>query len=462
MTGRGRGLNVSVMVDPQQPLALDLYELTMAQAYLAERMHTEPATFSLFVRHLPEGWGFLVAAGLEQALERLERLSFAEEDLAYLETTRLFSSVFLDHLRGVHFRGDVRGLPEGTPFFPHEPVIEVDATLLEAQLVETAVLNAIHVATVIASKAARCVAAAAGRPLVDFGMRRAHGLEAALAAARSAWIAGFAGTSNVLAGKLYGIPVSGTMAHSLVEAFDDEERAFTAFASAGTGPATLLVDTYDTVEGTRRAARVAAALGDRVRGVRIDSGDLAVAALEARRVLDDAGLAEATIVASGGLDEHEIARLAASGAPIDGFGVGSSFATGGDAPYLDMAYKLVAAAGRPVLKLSRGKATWPGRKQVYRTLDGGLAVGDLIALADHDPHDGVALIEPMMSAGVRIGAPTLADARARFQARYRELPRRVRQLAAGTFPVDFSRALRAERDIARAAITVRQVQGART
>jgi len=190
MTGRGRGLNVSVMVDPQQPLALDLYELTMAQAYLAERMHTEPATFSLFVRHLPEGWGFLVAAGLEQALERLERLSFAEEDLAYLETTRLFSSVFLDHLRGVRFRGDVRGLPEGTPFFPHEPVIEVDATLLEAQLVETAVLNAIHVATVIASKAARCVAAAAGRPLVDFGMRRAHGLEAALAAARSAWIAG--------------------------------------------------------------------------------------------------------------------------------------------------------------------------------------------------------------------------------------------------------------------------------
>jgi nicotinate phosphoribosyltransferase len=431
-------------------LLVDLYELTMAESQLAEGRAEEPATFSLFVRRLPKGWGFLVAAGLEAVLGYLEGLRFGSDDLAFLEAGGRVGPGLLRRLEGLRFTGSVRAVPEGTPVLPDEPLLEVTGPMIEAQIAESMVVNHVHVATLLATKAARCVEAAAGRPVIDFSLRRAHGADAAMAAARSSWIAGFAATSNVLAGRLTGMPIAGTMAHSYVQSFPSETDAFRAFARAYPQDAVLLVDTYDTVRGTRRAAGVAAetaAGGGRVRGVRIDSGDPLAVSREVRRILDDAGLGDLTIIASGGLDEHEIARLIGAGAPIDAYAVGSRFGASAGAPYLDMAYKLVESGGRPTLKLSAGKAIWPGRKQVWRA-DGGLGDRpDLLAEADEPAPAGTRpLLLDAMRDGRRTGSEDADAARAHWARERVRVPLAARALDAQPLAPLVSEALRARRD----------------
>jgi nicotinate phosphoribosyltransferase len=431
------------------PLALrdaalftDLYELTMAASYWREGM-TGDATFSLFVRRLPAGRSFLVAAGLEDALEYLCAFRFSADGLRYLATLGLFDREFLEFLAGVRFTGEVRAVPEGTPVFADEPLLEVTAPILEAQLVETALLNCTHVQTLIASKAARCVLAARGRPVVEFGLRRAAGTDAGLKAARSAYLAGAVMSSNVLAGLAYGIPPTGTMAHSYVSAFPQEIEAFRAFARAFPDRTILLLDTYDTPAGARQAVTVArelAAAGHRLAGVRLDSGDLVALSREVRRVLDAAGFSDAKIFASGGLDEEEIDRCLAAGAPIDAFGVGTRMNVSADAPYLDMAYKLVRYDGRDVLKTSPGKTTWAGPKQVYRLRDaGGGAAGDVLALLDEPAPPGAAdpLLEPVMRGGRPVRPhPPLHVAREHCRGAIAHLPPAVRRLGeAAVYPV---------------------------
>jgi nicotinate phosphoribosyltransferase len=426
-------------------LLLDLYQLTMAQSYFAEGMHLRPATFSLYTRRLPRGWGYLVAAGLDDALAYLEGFAFCESDLAFLEETGLFRADFLAFLAGVRFTGDVRALPEGTVFFPDEPVLEVTAPVLEAQLVETIVLQEIHFQSLVAGKAARCVEVAGGRTLVDFGLRRTHGADAGMRVARASYLAGFDSTSNVLAGKAYGIPIAGTMAHSYIEAFADELAAFRAYARSFPDRAILLVDTYDTVEGARRAAVVAGELaerGHRLVGVRLDSGDLSVLAREVRAVLDAARCEAVTIFASGGLDELDVAELLAAGVPIDGFGIGSRLGTVADSPYLDMAYKLVAFDGRPTLKLSPTKATWPGSKQVWRMTANGELAFDVVGLAgEEEPEGGEPLLVPVMERGQRVWQDSLEGARRRCAEQRATLPERCRRLDAGAYEVERSRPL---------------------
>jgi nicotinate phosphoribosyltransferase len=347
-------------------LFTDLYELTMLQAYRAERMR-DTAVFTLFVRRLPEHRNFLLACGLESVLEHLEHLRFSEDDLAYLRSLNRFADDFVRSLREFRFTGSVYAVPEGTPVFANEPILEIVAPIPEAQLVETFVMNQIHVQTVLASKAARVVAAARGRTVVDFGARRAHGIDAAVTGARTFHIAGIDATSNVLAGKLYGIPLAGTMAHSYIQAHGVERDAFRAFAETFPGTV-LLVDTYDTLEGVRRVIELvtSARPAIRISAVRLDSGDLGSLARETRRLLDAAGLHDIGIFASSGLDEYEIAALLDAGAPIDGFGVGTGMTVSGDAPALDIAYKLSEYGGQGRTKLSRNKPILPGRKQVFR------------------------------------------------------------------------------------------------
>ena len=423
-------------------LLVDLYELTMGDSYVAQGIAERPATFQLSFRSLPPDWGYFVAAGLADALTYLERLRFTADELAYLETTELFSGAFLDRLERLTFTGEVRAMPEGSVFFPGEPVLEVTAALLEAQLVETIVLNELHFQSLIASKAARCVDAAHGRRLVEFGLRRTHGGEAGLKVARASYLAGFDATSNVLAGRLFGIPTAGTMAHSYVECFEDEQAAFAAFLRTRPRGSTLVIDTYDTIEGARRAVRAARALGGRgvrLAGVRLDSGDLPDLARKVRRVLDEADLADVTIFASGNLDEREIARLLAEGAPIDGFGVGSRLGVSADAPFLDAAYKLVAFDGRPVLKLSAGKATLPGAKQVWRQQSGGRFAHDLVALApEPGPEGAVPLLGPVMQDGLRLRHEPLETARERAAEQRAALAPEHRALDAKDYTVELS------------------------
>jgi nicotinate phosphoribosyltransferase len=418
---------------PSPPaLLLDLYELTMAQSYLDHGVHGE-ATFSLFARRLPKGWGFFLAAGLQDVLHYLQTLRFGPSELDYLETTGVFRPSLLEALERFRFSGTVRALPEGTVCFPQEPLLEVTAPLLEAQLVETAVLNLVHFQTLVASKAARCVLAAGGRRLVDFGARRCHGAEAAAQVARCAYLAGFDSTSNLLAGQRYGIPVAGTMAHSYVECWPEEVEAFRRFAASYPDDCVLLVDTYDTRRGCERAATVGrelAASGHRLRGVRLDSGDLADLSADARATLDRAGLADATVFASGSLDEHVIARLVEQGAPIDGFGVGTRLGVVADAPYLDMAYKLVEYDGQPVMKLSEGKVTWPGRKQVWRRLASSGIPDDLLGLADeHAPARMHGLLHIALANGAHPAYETLERSRARAADELARLPALLRDLS---------------------------------
>ena len=411
-------------------LFTDLYELTMLQAYMEEGM-TGQAVFTLFVRRLPKRRNVLIACGVDTVLHLLETLRFREDDLKYLKSLALFSDRFLAWLRDFRFTGDVYAVPEGTPVFSNEPLLEVVAPMPEAQLIETLVMNQIHVQTVQASKAQRVVTAANGKPVVDFGARRMHGIDAALKAARAFWIGGVASTSNVLAGKIYGVPVAGTMAHSFIQAHENEMAAFRAFARVF--PETvLLVDTYDTLAGVRKVIDLAHAMGDRfqVKAVRLDSGDLLTLSKEARRLLDDAGLQNVEIFASGGLNEEVIEHLLSSNAPIDGFGVGTSMGVSSDAPDLDIAYKLAEYAGKGRLKLSTGKPILPGRKQVFRIEEYGQDVRDVIACADEEPM-GRPLLVPMMRGGTRLpaGAVALDSARRYAQQQIARLPERVLAIA---------------------------------
>ncbi len=426
-------------------LLVDLYELTMMQAYWAHAIEGS-ATFDLFVRRLPPERNFLLAVGLETALDLLEGLRFTPGDLEYLSGTGLFDRGFLDVLAGFQFTGDVDAMAEGTVAFAREPMLRVTAPILEAQFFESLLMNQYHVQTLLASKAARVVLAAGGRRVVDFGMRRMHGVDSAVAGARAYWIAGLQGTSNVLAGQLYGIPIVGTMAHSFVQCHSSELDAFRAFTA--TYPETvLLVDTYDSLHGVEHVIELAGELGPgfRVRGIRLDSGDLIDLSRAARRRLDEAGLAAVRIFASGNLDEYRVAELVSAGAPIDAFGVGTRLGTSEDAPNLDLVYKLAQLDGRPLLKLSTDKATLPGIKQVWRRIDEqGRFAGDVIGLAGEEI-DGVPLLEPVMRGGARVGEPAegMAAARRRAADQLASLPERIRGLAPAdpAYPVEVSDAL---------------------
>lgn len=428
-------------------LFTDLYELTMLQAYLEEGLE-QTATFSLFVRKLPVERNFLLACGLEPCLSYLEELEFDAAQLSYLEKLGRFSPRLLKWLEKFRFTGDVYAVAEGTPLFAHEPILEVVAPLPQAQLVETFLINQVHLGTVLASKAVRVVLAAAGRQVVDFGARRMHGLDAALKGARAFHIAGVDATSNVQAGAAYGLSVAGTMAHSYVQAHDRELDALRAFARSFPGT-TLLVDTYDTLEGVRNVVRLQRELKERfqVGAVRLDSGDLLELSRGSRRILDEAGLSKVRIFASGGLDERKVSALVRSGAPIDGFGVGTAMGVSEDAPSLDLAYKLVSFAGRSRTKLSTGKELWPGRKQIFRQPD-----GDLLAL-HQEQLPGRPLLQKVMSGGRRtqLGLRTLDEDRAHARMELERLPARLRSLEASTpHEVAPTPALVAERDRVRA------------
>lgn len=410
-------------------LFTDLYELTMLEAYFHENMQGK-AVFSLFVRRLPGPRNFLLACGLDDVLDFLETLRFDDEALRYLASLDRFSGAFLRRLERFRFTGDVYAVPEGTPVFAAEPILEIAAPIAEAQLVETFVMNQVHLQTMLASKAARVVHAAAGRTVVDFGLRRIHGLDAGVKAARAFFIAGVGATSNVAAGQAFGLDLAGTQAHSYIQSHDDEYEAFRAFAALNPDTV-LLVDTYDTLEGVRKVVRLARELGAgfRVRAVRLDSGDLRVLSLEARRILDEAGLTSVGIFASGNLNEYEVARLLDAGAPVDGFGVGTDMGVSRDAPSLDIAYKLVEYEGRGRVKLSPGKEVLPGRKQIYRVEEGGRAMHDLLGIWN-DGQEGRPLLEQVMKDGrrVREGRVPLSEARARAQSELAALPERVRSL----------------------------------
>ena len=432
----------------QLALFTDLYELTMLQAYYAEGM-TETAVFDLFVRNLPVERNFLLASGIEEVLRYLEELTISPEAIAYLDSLELFSAAFLDHLAAFRFTGSVMAVPEGTPMFAGEPLLEVIAPLPEAQLIETYLLNQVTFQTLIASKAVRSVIAAQGRSVIDFGQRRTHGWDAGVKAARASYLAGFTSTSSVLAGRQYGIPVTGTMAHSYIQAHDSEAEAFRMFARHHPDTV-LLVDTYDTIEAARDVVRMAEELGDafKVRAIRLDSGDLDALSRKARALLDAAGLQRVEIVASGGLEERAIAELVASGAPIDVFAVGTQVGISADQPALDSVYKLVEYAGRGRMKLSPGKATWPDRKQVYRRYRDGVAVGDILALASEDI-EGTPLLVEVMRDGKRLGdAESLAAVRERTRANLATLPPELLSLdlAEPRYAVEVSPGLIAERD----------------
>jgi nicotinate phosphoribosyltransferase len=428
--------------DPHRSvLFTDLYELTMLQAYHAEGM-AAPAVFELFFREMPEKRNFIMAAGLEDVLDYLERLRFTEDELSWLQTRREFSPGFLEALRDFRFTGEVYAVPEGTLVFANEPLIQVVAPLPQAQLIETYVLNQIHLQSVTATKAARVLMAAQGRTVVDFGSRRSHGTDAALKVGRTSYLAGFAGTSNVAAGRLYEVPIFGTMAHSYIQAHPDELSAFSAFAQEYP-ETTLLVDTYDTLQGVENVVALARRLGAsfKVRAIRLDSGDLAELAKQARQLLDHAGLEQVKIFASSGLNEYKIRDLLAAGTPIDGFGVGSDLAVSSDAPQIDFSYKLVAYDGQPQMKLSSRKVSMPGRKQVFRAWEGGRMLRDLIAL-HAETHPGEPLLEPVMSSGRRLsaGRVTLGNARAHAQAQLEALPPELKafERVAVDYPVQVS------------------------
>jgi nicotinate phosphoribosyltransferase len=427
------------------PLLTDLYQLNMIQAYL-DRGETKTAVFEFFFRSLPARRRFLMAAGLEQALEFLETLRFSAEELDWLRSTGRFGPQLIDYLASLRFTGDVHAIPEGTICFPNEPILRVTAPLPQAQLIESRVMNILHFQTMIAAKAARVVLAAGKRAVVDFGFRRAHGAEAGLMAARASYVAGFAGTATVLAEKRFGIPTFGTMAHSFIEAHDDEATAFENFARSRPNNVTLLIDTYDTEAGARKVVALAPRLkqaGITIRAVRLDSGDLVALAKSVRRILDAGGCSDITIFASGGLDEDEIDAMLRAGAPVDGFGVGTSLTTSSDVPALDCAYKLQEYAGLPRRKRSSGKVTWPGRKQVWRSYDGdGRMAGDILGL-DGDSHAGEPLVRLVMQNGRRVEPPaTLADLRARAAGELARLPEPLRSLVEGApYPVQVSDSL---------------------
>jgi nicotinate phosphoribosyltransferase len=427
------------------PLLTDLYQINMIQAYL-DHGDTDTAVFELFVRALPARRGFLLAAGLHQALDFLEHLRFSAAEIDWLRSTGRFKQNLLDYLSDFRFSGEVHAIPEGTAFFADEPILRVTAPLPQAQLVESRLINILHFQSLIAAKAARCVLAAPGKLLVDFGMRRAHGAEAALMAARASYLAGFAGTATVLAGQAFGIPLYGTMAHSFIEALDDETAAFEDFARARPDNVVLLLDTYDTEAAARKVVALAPRLkasGIAIRGVRLDSGDLISLAKSVRAILDHGGLQDVTIFASGGLDEDELLAFARAGAPIDGIGVGTSLTTSSDVPAIECVYKLQEYAGLPRRKWSQKKATWPGRKQVWRRYDAeGRMAGDLISRDSSPPPAGASnatpagASEPLVHCVMRDGRrlqppPSLDEIRLRAKRELERLPETLRLLEPG-------------------------------
>jgi nicotinate phosphoribosyltransferase len=412
-------------------LVTDLYQLTMLQAYHDEGMD-ETAVFEFFARKLPPCRGFLMTAGLEQALEYLEHLQFSTRELDWLWHSGRFSRDFVDYLERLRFTGDVHAMAEGMIFFPPEPILRITAPMPQAQLVETRLINLLHFESVIASKAARTVLVAPGKGLIDFGLRRAHGAEAGVLAARAGYLAGFSGSATVLAGLLYGVPIYGTMAHSYVQAHDDEVDAFERFAHAQPDNVVLLIDTYDTEAAAEKVVALAPRLrqqGITIKGVRLDSGDLADLARKVRRILDAGGLEHVRILASGNLDEEAVRTMVSSGAPIDDFAIGTRLDTSADAPYLDCAYKLQEYAGRARRKRSTGKATWPGRKQVYRRIgQNGRIMGDILTL-ENDPQEGEPLLQQVMRAGQRLGSsPPLREIRQHAAVELARLPEHLRQL----------------------------------
>jgi len=413
------------------PLLTDLYQLNMIQAYL-DCGETQDATFELFVRKLPSRRQFLLAAGLEQALEYLENIRFAPEDIDWLAKTGKFKQNLLDYLRSFEFTGEVHAMKEGTIFFGNEPILRITAPLPQAQLVETRLINLLQFQTLIATKASRIVLAAPGKLLVDFGLRRAHGSEAGLLAARASYICGFAGTATVLAEKEFGIPTYGTMAHSYVQAHDNEMTAFEHFARSRPNQPTLLIDSYDTLKAAHKVVALSKKLksdGITIGAVRIDSGDVITLSRQVRQILDAGGVPDIKIFVSGGLEEDSISSIVAAAAPIDGFGVGTTLTTSSDAPSLDCAYKLEEYGGRARRKRSAGKVTWPGSKQVFRKIAGnGRMAGDTLARVD-ETVDGEPLIHPVMSAGKRLSAPpTLTQIREHAARELERLPPPLRKL----------------------------------
>ena len=429
----------------------DLYELTMAASYFEQQMFA-PATFSLFVREYPPNRSYLVCAGLDPLLDYLESFHFRPDDLEYLEQTSLFPDTFIQFLEKIRFTGEVRAVPEGRISFCHEPLLEITAPVMQAQLVETFVINAINLPTLVATKASRCLYAAGQRSLVDFSLRRTHGMDAGLMVARSSYIGGFIGTSNVQAGKTYGLPIYGTMAHSYVESFDREIDSFRAFAKSFPDNTVLLVDTYDTLAGARKAVTVAREMreaGKNLRAVRLDSGDMVQLSQQVRELLDQVGFAEVKIFASGGFDEFKIQKMLAAGAKIDAFGVGTKIGVSADAPYLNMAYKMVEYNGRPVLKLSSGKVSLAGPKQVYRQRDEeGFFKRDLIGLPDEDVADSELLLVPVMKGGKRLlQSEPLDKIQKRFRDEFSQLPEIYKDLQGKPrYPVDITPRLQALQD----------------
>lgn len=431
---------------PASVLLTDLYQLTMLQAYFDQDMNEE-AVFEFFVRQLPKQRNFLVAGGLEQVIDYLEDLHFSSEELAWLGQCGRFHRPFVDSLASLRFSGAVEAMPEGTVFFANEPILRVVAPLREAQLVESRIINLLQLQTLVASKAARVRLAAPEHLLVDFGLRRAHGSEAGLLSARASFLAGFDGTATVLAGMRWNIPLFGTMAHSFIQVHSSELAAFEGFARSHPKTTTLLIDTYDTEAAARNIvplARKLAEAGIALQSVRIDSGDLGTHARQVRSILDAGDLRAIRIFASGNLDEETIRSLLAAGAPIDGFGVGTRMNTSADQPYLDCAYKLQEYAGQPRRKRSEGKATWPGRKQVFREIDhAGQMIGDTLAVSG-ELAAGIPLLQPVMRDGQRLGPlPTLAESRQHAHAQIAALPPVLRHLNARTgYNTSISEALR--------------------
>ena len=428
-------------------LFTDLYELTMAQAYFDQGMFA-PATFSLSVRSYPANRGSLVSAGLDDVLEYLALLNFGDRAVDYLRSTGIFGGDFLEYLRGVRFTGDVRAIPEGRLFFADEPVLEVSAPIIEAQLVETYVINQVNLQSTLATKAARCVWAAQGRGIADFASRRAQGTDAAMKMARASYIAGFQSSSNVLAASQYGIPPAGTMAHSFISSFPSEIEAFRAYAESFPSRTVLLLDTYDTVAGAWNAVEVAKemeAKGHRLLAVRLDSGDFDQLSRQVRGVLDSVGLDYVKVLVSGGLDEYQVESLVRAGAPVDLFGVGTKAGVSEDAPSSDMAYKLVCFDQRPVMKLSTGKVSLPGSKQVFRMRDeDGKLSRDVIGLQDDAPAGAEPVMEEVMRHGMRTSPQTpLEEIRERFRKEFESLEPRFKALNnPPRYPVSISPRLR--------------------
>jgi nicotinate phosphoribosyltransferase len=451
---------IDLRLDPGEvALCTDLYELTVSAAFFEHAMN-EPAAFEMALRRMPPNRGFMLAAGVARLLEALEALRFDAAALAYLDSLKIFKPAFLEYLANFRFTGNVRALSEGTIFFAGEPIIEIYAPLIEGQIVETLVLNQLGFAAMAATKAARCVGVAQGRRVIDFGARRAQGADAALIAARSSYLAGFAGTASVLAGRRYGIPVFGTMSHSFVMAHEHERTAFENFAASFAAPATFLVDTYDTIRGIENAAAVGAKLRDsgaKLAAIRIDSGNPQLLAVRARKILDQHGLGEVAIFASGNLDEYKIAELLSVRAPIDAFGVGTALAVSDDAPAGDFTYKLVEYQGQPRLKLSAGKISIPGRKQIFRALNSaGEITGDLVGALDESPATvarvlkaPAAQVHPILEVQMERGIttmprPELSESRARVAAALAKLDPRYRMIRRpAEYPVRQSAAINA-------------------